>query len=137
MNITELAKTLNAINGDSPTGFEFDCQPIPGDIEVLQITLSGRDEIPIFLSVTDEQIICISYLWDEAEVKPETRSQMLEAMLDMNIPMPLSSFAKIEDKFVVFGALSIHSQLDDIVHELIVLSDNSLEAIEAMTEYLK
>ena len=55
----------------------------------------------------------------------------------MNIPMPLSAFAKVEDKYVVFGALSINSTLEDIELEIVTLSDNSLEVISEMDTYLK
>jgi len=58
-------------------------------------------------------------------------------MLEMNIPMPLSAFAKVENKYVVFGALSINSSLEDIELELVTLSDNSLEVISEMDSYLK
>ena len=57
-------------------------------------------------------------------------------MLEMNIPMPLSSFSKIGDKYVVFGALAISSTFTDIEHELAVLSSNALEVIDDMSEYL-
>ena len=92
MNIHEIANHLNTIEDNSTTGLMFDCQPISGDVDVLQITIFGREELPIFLSVTDDQILCITYLWDEQEIVTEKRAQMLEAMLEMNIPMPLSAF---------------------------------------------
>ncbi len=114
----------------------FDCQPISGDVDVLQITIIEREELPIFVSVTDDQIICITYLWGEEEVKAQSRSIMQESMLEMNIPMPLSSFSKIGDKYVVFGALSINSSFDDLEHELTVLSNNAIDVINDMSEFL-
>jgi uncharacterized protein YjfI (DUF2170 family) len=54
----------------------------------------------------------------------------------MNIPMPLSSFSKIGDKYVIFGALSIGSTFDDIEHELAVLNNNAIEVIDDMSDYL-
>ena len=50
--------------------------------------------------------------------------------------MPLSSFSKIGDKYVVFGALSINSNFNDIEHELAVLNNNALEVIDDMSDYL-
>ena len=61
---------------------------------------------------------------------------MHESMLEMNIPMPLSAFSKIGDKYVTFGALSISSTFEDIEHELAVLSNNAIEVIDDMSEYL-
>lgn len=137
MNIHNIATHLNQLDDKSETGFNFDCTPINGDIDVLQVEVIGREEIPIFISISDNQILCIAYLWGEDEVKPELRSNMMEAMLEMNIPMPLSSFAKVEDKYVLNGALSINSTLDDIELEIVTLSDNSLEVINEMSSYLK
>lgn len=136
MNIHKIATHLNQLDDKTETGFNFDCTPINGDIDVLQVEVVGREEIPIFISISDNQILCIAYLWGEDEVKKELKTNMMEAMLEMNIPMPLSSFAKIEDKYVVFGALSVNSSLDDIELEIVTLSDNSLEVIAEMDSYL-
>lgn len=136
MNIHTIANYLNELADNSHTGFSFDSLPITGEVDVLQVTIEGREELPIFLSVTDDQILCIAYLWGEEEVKQDSRSEMLEAMLEMNIPMPLSSFSKIDNKYVVFGALSVNSSLTEIEHELAVLSDNSLDVIDDMADYL-
>ena len=136
MNIHKIANYLNDLGDKSDTGYKFACTPISGDVDVLRGDVEGREEIPIFVSVTDEQILCIAYLWGENEVKAEKRVDMLEAMLELNIPMPLSSFAKIDDMYVVYGALSVQSTMADIEHELVVLSDNSLEVITELSDYL-
>jgi uncharacterized protein YjfI (DUF2170 family) len=136
MNIHKIADHLNALADNSETGMVFDCQPITGEVDVLQITVEGREELPIFVSVTDDQILCITYLWGSDEVKQEKVDDMHTAMLEMSIPMPLSSFSKIGDKYVIFGALSIGSPFDDIEHELAVLSNNAIEIIDDMSDYL-
>jgi uncharacterized protein YjfI (DUF2170 family) len=136
MNIHIIADHLNSLADNSDTGMNFDCQPISGEVDVLQITILGREELPVFVSVTDDQILCISYLWGSDEVKADSLGAMHESMLEMNIPMPLSSFSKIGDKYVIFGALSINSSFDDIEHELAVLSNNALEVIDDMSDYL-
>ena len=60
MNIHTIADHLNSLADNSDTGMSFDCQPISGDVDVLQITILGREELPVFVSVTDDQILCIS-----------------------------------------------------------------------------
>ncbi|WP_341501887.1 DUF2170 family protein [Gallaecimonas sp. GXIMD4217] len=137
MNIHKIANHLNSLGDNAESGFNFDCQPISGEVDVLQVTIQGREEIPVFVSVSDDQILAISFLWGEAEVREERRVEMLEAMLEMNIPMPLSAFSKIGDKYVIFGALSINSSLSDIEHELAVLSENALEVIDDMSDFLR
>ncbi|MEW6990894.1 YjfI family protein [Colwelliaceae bacterium 6441] len=136
MNIHKIANHLNALADNSETGMVFDCQPISGEVDVLQITVIGREELPVFVSVTDDQILCITYLWGTSEVKPECIADMHESMLEMNIPMPLSSFSKIGDKYVIFGALAISSTFNDIEHELAVLNNNAIEVIDDMSDYL-
>ncbi len=137
MNIKQMAKALEELDSTAREGFDFDYQIIPGDEEVLQISLLGREEIPVYLTKTDTQLLCISYLWDESEIKAESRTQMIEMMLDMNIPMPLSSFSRIGDKYAVFGALSLDSSAKDIAHEVVILSNNAIDAIEVMSDFLK
>ncbi|MFT5211294.1 MAG: hypothetical protein ACI9CE_003033, partial [Flavobacterium sp.] len=102
MDTRDLALRISDLS--SFEGYQFDCQPIPGETEVLQITLREFEELPCFVSVTDTQILCITYLFAENEVKSDKRAEMMEEMLELNIPMPLSSFAKLGDRYVIFGA---------------------------------
>ena len=50
MNIHKIADYLNTLADESHTGMVFDCQPISGEVDVLQITVLGREELPIFVS---------------------------------------------------------------------------------------
>ncbi|MFT6752635.1 MAG: hypothetical protein ACI9VI_001483 [Candidatus Azotimanducaceae bacterium] len=134
MDTRDLALRISDLS--SFEGYQFDCQPIPGETEVLQITLREFEELPCFVSVTDTQILCITYLFAENEVKSDKRAEMMEEMLELNIPMPLSSFAKLGDRYVIFGALSIGSNIEDICHEIITLTENAVEAIDALEEFL-
>jgi len=134
MTIQDIALRFSEQN--SYEGATFDVQIIPGEVEVLQIIVGELEEVPVYLSITDSQILCIAYLWDESEVNQKKRGDMLETMLNMNIPMPLSSFARIGDKYAIFGAMAVTSSFDDIAHEVIVLSENTVEALSALEEYL-
>tara|TARA_B000000609_G_C23944074_1_gene225191 strand:+ start:136 stop:543 length:408 start_codon:yes stop_codon:yes gene_type:complete len=134
MNSEDLAVRISDI--DNFDGYQLECQPIPGEIDVLQITVGDFDELPTYVSVTDTQILCVTYLFTEDEVKPESRSDMLEEMLELNIPIPLSSFAKIGDRYVIFGSLSNTSGIEDICLEIITLTENAVEAITALEDFL-
>jgi|TARA_B110000091_G_scaffold41785_1_gene45294 uncharacterized protein YjfI (DUF2170 family) len=134
MNTRDLA--LRIADFSSFEGYQFDCQPIPGDTEVLQITLTDYEELPAFVSVTDTQILCITYLFTQDEVRSGSKAEMMEEMLELNIPMPLSSFAKLGDRYVIFGALAINSSIEDICHEIITLTENAVESIDALEEFL-
>ncbi|MCY4532066.1 MAG: DUF2170 family protein [Gammaproteobacteria bacterium] len=135
MNTEDLAMQLS--NFEDLNGYQLDCQPIPGETDVLQITVGDFDELPSYVSVTDTQILCITYLFTEDEVKADSRTQLLEEMLELNIPMPLSSFSRIGDRYVIFGALAINSSIEDIGFEIITLTENAVEAITALEDYLE
>lgn len=135
MDIQELARKFSEMGEFK--GYGFECQPIPGDVDVLQITVEDFEEIPCYVSVTDTQVLCIAYLIGEDEVKPEKRTEMMEEMLELNIPMPLSSFSKIGERYVIFGALSVNSSFDDMCEEIVTLCENSVEAIATLEEFLQ
>lgn len=136
VDMNDLAKQLEAKGHADEAGISFEVNPIPGDVDLLQITVEDREELPVYLSASDEQILCICYLFHMDEVNTELKADMNHAMLASNIAVPLSSFAIIDERYVIFGALSVNSSLEDILHEIEVLSDNSVEALEAMQDFL-
>lgn len=131
MDINLLGESLNDFTSEN--GFRFATTDADGAVEIV---VEDRDEFPIMVSADDEQVLCLTYLWDESQVKPDRKTDMLSALLEMNVPLPLSSFGKIGDRYVLFGALAADSTLGDIVNELEILSDNTLEAIETIAEFL-
>ena len=135
MELNELSIKLAAFETEG-ANFESFLIANPGEQDVLQVIVDGNDELPIFVTQTQEQLLCISYLFDEDEVKSELRNELNETLLRLNVPIPLSAFAKIDNKYAIFGALSVNSSLDDITHELVTLADNAIDALEAVTLYL-
>jgi len=103
---------------------------------VLCIEVEYREEFPIYMTVDEGQILCITHLFSEDEVRADKMAEMNEDMLSLNISIPLSSFSKVGKQYVLFGALSPQSSIDDLLHEIELLSDNVLEAIEALVDYL-
>jgi len=136
-SINQVMEGVLALDEESRLGVEFDIQPIPGDTEVIQVLVNGQEELPIFVTASDDQILCICYLWSEDEIKSDSKVEMLESMLDMNMPMPLSSFGRIDDKYAIFGAMSTGSTAQDMAVELTMLHDNAIDAIDALLPYLK
>lgn len=131
MDINLLKETLNDFTSEN--GFRFGASQAEDTVEVV---VEDREEFPILVSSDDEQILCVVYLWDESQVKSDGRTDMLAALLEMNVPLPLSSFGKIGDRYVLFGALAANSSVEDVITELETLSDNTLEAIEAVAQFL-
>jgi uncharacterized protein YjfI (DUF2170 family) len=134
MDLQELSFKL-ANHEHEGTGFES--LLISGEQDVLQVIVEGFDELPIFVTVTEEQMLCISYLFGKEELKDNVESELNSTLLQLNVPMPLSAFAIIDDKYSIFGSLSVNSSFEDIAHELITLADNAIDAIETIEEYLK
>lgn len=135
--MTQLQELTLQLAEASYQGNDFNCLPIPGEQEVLQVTVSGQDEIPIYVTVTETQILCIVYLFRENEVKDDALMELNERCLQFNVPMPLSAFAKIDNQYALFGALSINSLFDNIMREIVTLSDNSIAALEVVEDLLK
>lgn len=127
---------LDALVGARLGGVSVELQPIAGEVPVIQVVIDGRNELPIFITASDAQILCICYLWTESEVAPAKRAMLLEAMLDLNVSIPLSSFGKVDDRYVLFGALAADARMEDIALDVAALSDNALDALEALSDYL-
>ncbi len=127
---------LDVLTSQIMGGMCVDLQPIAGEVPVVQVSIEGRQELPIFITQAENQILCLCYLWTEAEVKPERRSEMLETLLDLNPSVPLSNFGRIGNRYVLIGALGRNSSVQDIATEVAVLSDNALDALGALQEFL-
>ena len=119
------------------SGLKLSSEVVQGEVDVLMLTVEDREEFPIYVTVDESQILCITHLWTEAEVVADKRCELLEAMLTLNVPMPLSSFSKVGNQYIIFDALHLDSRLDDILESIEALSDNTLTAIEELSEYLK
>lgn len=128
---------LDALTSAAMGGVAVDLQPIPGDVPVVQVSIDGRQELPIFVTRSDSQVLCLCYLWSDAEVLPERRTELLQTLLDLNPSVPLSSFGRVGERYVLLGALAADARVEDIAHDVAVLSDNALDALTALQDFLK
>ena len=76
-------------------GHTFSCLPIKGEQEVLRVEVSQLEELPIFVTVTESQILCISYLFSKQEIYEDKEAELNRYLLELNVPMPLSAFATV------------------------------------------
>lgn len=118
-------------------GHSFNCLPIKGEHEVLQVLVSDWEDLPIYMTVTDTQILCITYLCRRDEIRDDQVSSLNELLLELNVSVPLSSFSIVDDYYVIFGALATSSSNEDICKELVTLAPNAYDALEAIETYLK
>ncbi|PTD98077.1 DUF2170 family protein [Pseudothauera lacus] len=117
-------------------GTAVSLQPIPGSVPVIQVVIGGREELPIFITASETQVLCICYLWSDEEVRADKRAELLETLLALNPSIPLSAFGRIDKRFVLFGALASDARVEDVAQDVIALSDNALDALEALSAYL-
>jgi hypothetical protein len=129
-----LAAGLNGAKTEH--GLKLNTEVMPGEVDVLIITVEDREEFPIYMTVDSSQVLCITHLWTENEVRKERRMEMLDAMLTLNIPMPLSAFSKAGNQYLIYGALSNQCSQSEVLEELEVLSNNTLTAVEEFSEFL-
>ena len=133
MTLLEQLGNLDALTSALMGGAAVQLQPIAGDVPVVQVSIEGREELPIFITCSDSQLLCLCYLWTEADIRPDRRAGLLEALLDLNPAVPLSSFGRVDGRYVLTGALA---RAEDVANEVAVLSDNALDALGALADYL-
>lgn len=117
-------------------GHAFNCLPIDGEQPVLRVEVSELEDLPIFVTASATQLLCIVYLFREDEIDRSKIPELNQYLLELNVPMPLSSFAKIDDYFVVFGALATDSSLNNVMLELVTLAQNATSALPALEDFL-
>lgn len=112
---------------------------IDGVSPVLHIVMCDFGDLPVFLTVSGEQIIVESMLWSASDVKDVARFN--EAVLRTHKYFPLSTISLDQldgdDCYHMFGALSSASSLQNVIFEIEILASNVIQATEAYSEFLK
>ncbi len=126
----QLSATEEVING------EIVIKKIDGETPVIQTVVQDVDEFPIMVTVGDEQILAIADLWGRDEVLEDKVNELNDVLLRANLPVPLSSFSIMGERYVIFGALSVNSDVNEVVEEIISLANNTVDALDFCKEYL-
>lgn len=105
----------------------------------LHVVMHEFGDLPLFLTVSGEQIIVEAILWSMDEVSDV--AEFNEAVLRTHKYFPLStisldSFGGGKDYYQMFGALSALSTLQNIVYEIEILASNVIQATEAYGSFL-
>ncbi len=112
---------------------------IDGVEPALLIEMKEYGDLPIFLTVSGEQIIVEAVLWslDDVSNVPAFNDAVLRT--HKYFPLSTISLDKIGeegDYYHMFGALSSTSILSNVVFEIEVLASNVIQATEAYSEFL-
>jgi uncharacterized protein len=106
---------------------------IEGVEPAIAATMREHGDLLIQLAVAGDQIFVSAPLCLGSQVKD--RARFNEACLRLNPINPLSNIGLQtidgEDVYVVFGELSARAPLANVVEEILVLADNTLDAAEA------
>lgn len=123
---------------DMFTARRSDLELIDGVSPALHIIMYEYGDLPLFLTVSGEQIVVEAMLWSVSEVN--NPSLFNETVLRTHKYFPLSNISldKMDgdDCYHMFGALSSASSLQDVILEIEMLASNVIQATEAYSEFL-
>jgi len=123
---------------DMFTARRADLELIDGVSPALHIVMYEYGDLPLFLTVSGEQIVVEAMLWSVSEVN--NPSLFNETVLRTHKYFPLSNISldKMDgdDCYHMFGALSSASSLQDVILEIEMLASNVIQATEAYSEFL-
>ena len=132
--LNEVVAALNAAT--TKEGLAIRAEVIDAGEGIIKVEVEEREEFPIMLDIAEDQMTAIVNLWSQNEVKEGAEAEMMSVMLSMNVALPLSAFAKTGGIYQLFGAMSANTVTENIVEEINVLSDNTLEVVDALGDYL-
>jgi len=133
-----LKKVQTALeNFSSDDGANFTVTPHESDVDMLTIIKQDIEEFAILATASKSQLLLNVALFDSEQIADGQVNALHQMMLELNMAMPLSSFAKTNDLYSIFGALSGDSSANTICEEVDVLADNIMDALEVCQAYLK
>jgi uncharacterized protein len=111
---------------------------IEGVAPALHITMCEYGDLPLFVTVSGEQILVEARLWSLEEVNNPALFNETVLRTHKYFPLSTISLDKIdgEDWYHMFGALSSASGLQDVLFEIEILASNVIQATEAYNDFL-
>ncbi|WP_199610897.1 DUF2170 family protein [Flocculibacter collagenilyticus] len=134
ITITQLKQDL--VNTNFANDYHVD---IIEQEDALQLTFRQYGDLPVVLAVSEKQILVESVLVERNEFQhPE---QIDYQLLKSHKYLPLSTIAIDNiagiDYYVLFGALSVQSQVSELIEELLALVTNTMNVIDALEPLYK
>lgn len=111
---------------------------IDGVEPVVHVVMGEYGDLPLFISVSGEQILVEAMLWSAMDVKDV--GAFNETVLRTHKYFPLSNISldRIDGDncYQMYGALSSASSLHDVIFEIEILASNVIQATQAYSEFL-
>lgn len=130
--LNELAHSLNTTT--TKEGNNFDA--ILTDSGTIEVTCSNNTEFPIQVVMTEKQILAVTHLFKTSEIQPDKVAELNTMLLELSPLVPLSSTGMQGDNYILFGAMAISTDIKEIVHELEVQAENTVDILEAIEPLL-
>lgn len=130
--LNELAHSLNTTT--TKEGNNFDA--ILTDSGTIEVTCSNNTEFPIQVVMTEKQILTVTHLFKTSEIQPDKIAELNTMLLELSPLVPLSSTGMQGDNYILFGAMAISTDIKEIVHELEVQAENTIDVLEAIEPLL-
>ena len=113
---------------------------IDGLNSTIVISMHNYGDLPIFLTVSGEQILAEAVLFSLNDVADTAKFN--EYVLKTHKYLPLSTISIETDEahgdyYYMFGALSASSSINEVVLEIDTLAENTIQATEAFKSFLK
>jgi len=130
--LNELAHSLNTTI--TKEGNNFDA--ILTDSGTIEVMCSNNTEFPIQVVMTEKQILAVTHLFKTSEIQPNKLAELNTMLLELSPLVPLSSTGMQGDNYILFGAMAISTDIKEIVHELEVQAENTIDVLEAIEPLL-
>jgi uncharacterized protein YjfI (DUF2170 family) len=130
--LDDIAFNLNECR--TPSGTTFEAIVNDGDGTVT-VSCSNSPEFPIVLAQTQTQILSVCPLFNLSDVDSARHAELSTTLLQLSPVIPLSSLGYQGESVIMFGAMAINTVFDNIAHELEVQASNTLDVLDALTEF--
>ncbi len=130
--LEELAHSLNSATTEEGTSFDAAIT----DNGVIAVTCSNNDELPIHIAMTDTQLLSVTPLFKISEVQEGKIDELNSMLLQLSPAVPLSSIGLQDGNYILFGAMALNTMFENIIHELEVQAENTLDVLEAIEPLL-
>lgn len=130
--LEDLAHRLNTATTEEGTTFDA----VLTEEGVLEIICSNNDEFPIHVAKTEAQLLAVTPLFNTSEVQEGKIDELNAIMLQLSPAIPLSSIGLQERNYILFGAMPLNTKFENIVHELEVQAENTLEVLDTIESLL-
>lgn len=131
-NLDDLVFRLN--NHTTDEGTRFDA--VLSENGVIEVVCSNVSEFQINIASTETQLLSVTPLFLKSEVKPGGEAELNELLLQLSPAIPLSSIGLQGNTYILFGAMPLETSFENIVHELEVQAENTVEVLDAIEPLL-